>query len=218
MVSPDGKIVFATLGDGIVFGEISILNIAGNKNGNRRTANIRSVGYTDLFVLSKDDLWDALKEYPEAEKVLMEKGKQMLLKDNMIDTKLAEEQEKEKESDKDRLKRLDMNAEILMTRFARLYAEFNSTQMKLKQRLDKLENPNKKRESDAIAQKHAQKTLLIESMKMAVQSLEDEYSKNDNNLHLPNMHSNSISYQRHSINGDGFPSDFDRFKHRHSIY
>ena len=50
------------------FPQVSILNIPGNKTGNRRTANVRSVGYSDLFSLSKDDLWEALAEYPEAKK------------------------------------------------------------------------------------------------------------------------------------------------------
>jgi cyclic nucleotide gated channel alpha 3 len=68
VVADDGQTVFVTLADGAVFGEVSILNIPGNKTGNRRTANVRSVGYSDLFSLSKDDLWDALTEYPEAKR------------------------------------------------------------------------------------------------------------------------------------------------------
>ena len=89
VVAPDGVKVFVTLGEGVVFGELSIMNIPGSKMGNRRTANVRAKGYADLFTLSKDDLWEALEEYPEAKDVLMEKGRQILLKDNMIDEEKA---------------------------------------------------------------------------------------------------------------------------------
>lgn len=54
-----GKTILATLRAGSYFGEISILNM-GN-TGNRRTASVRSVGYSDLFCLNKEDLWDVLK-------------------------------------------------------------------------------------------------------------------------------------------------------------
>ena len=68
VVVDDGQEIYVTLGEGAVFGEVSILNIPGNKTGNRRTANVRSVGYSDLFSLNKDYLWEALSEYPEAKK------------------------------------------------------------------------------------------------------------------------------------------------------
>ena len=64
MVGDNGKTVLATLKPGSYFGEISILNMG--TSGNRRTASVRSVGYSDLFRLSKKDLWDVLKEYPAA--------------------------------------------------------------------------------------------------------------------------------------------------------
>jgi hypothetical protein len=64
---------------------LSILNIPGNKTGNRRTANIRSDGYSDLFVLNKHDLWQVLQDYPQAMTNILENGKALLRKDGLLD-------------------------------------------------------------------------------------------------------------------------------------
>lgn len=106
VVSDDGKVIFVTLSDGAVFGEISVLNIQGNKTGNRRTASVRSVGYSDLFCLSKNDLWDALQEFPEAKKNLMHKGQQLLRKDNLLDEDAARKEER-------RMQNMDKKIELI---------------------------------------------------------------------------------------------------------
>ena len=85
VVSDDAKIIFVTLKAGAFFGEISILNIPGIKTGNRRTANVRSVGYSELLRLTKNDLWEALVDYPENKNFLLEKGKAKLKKDNLLE-------------------------------------------------------------------------------------------------------------------------------------
>lgn len=69
----------------IIIPQVSVLEIAGNKTGNRRTANVRSLGYSDLFCLSKRDLWETLRDYPEARHSLMQRGCQLLRKDRLLD-------------------------------------------------------------------------------------------------------------------------------------
>ncbi|KAK4022302.1 hypothetical protein OUZ56_007775 [Daphnia magna] len=159
--SDDGKTVFVTLGAGSVFGEVSILNIAGNKTGNRRTANVRSVGYSDLFCLSKSDLWNALQEYPEGRKTLLERGRQLLLKDGLLDEEVNRRHQDECDSAKDRIDKLEMALDTLQTRFARLLAEYTSSQQTIKQRISKVEQQSQQPfpEIDAIVENNSAVTI-----------------------------------------------------------
>jgi len=71
----DGKWkVLSFLDEGQIFGELSVLRIPGNKSQNRRTATIRSVGFSELYRLRKNDLWGAILEYPNAKEKLIAKG------------------------------------------------------------------------------------------------------------------------------------------------
>ncbi|CAI5772133.1 cyclic nucleotide-gated cation channel alpha-3 [Podarcis lilfordi] len=143
VVADDGVTQFVVLSDGSYFGEISILNIKGSKSGNRRTANIRSIGYSDLFCLSKDDLMEALTEYPDAKKALEEKGRQILMKDNLIDEEAAKAGADPKDLE-EKIEKLEAALDILQTRFARLHGEYTASQAKVKQRLVKVETKVKK--------------------------------------------------------------------------
>uniref|UniRef100_A0A8C0YFV6 Cyclic nucleotide gated channel subunit alpha 1 n=1 Tax=Cyprinus carpio carpio TaxID=630221 RepID=A0A8C0YFV6_CYPCA len=138
VVADDGVTQFVVLSDGSYFGEISILNIKGSRAGNRRTANIRSIGYSDLFCLSKDDLMEALTEYPDAKAMLEEKGRQILMKDNLLDLELAKQGPDPKDMEEKVIK-IGSVLDDLQTRFARLFAEHEAAQSKLKKRVTKLE-------------------------------------------------------------------------------
>lgn len=138
VVADDGVTQFVVLSDGAYFGEISILGIKGSKAGNRRTANIRSVGYSDLFALSKDDLMEALTEYPEAKKALEEKGRAILLKDNLIDEEAANAGADPKDLE-EKVSTLETNLEVMQIKFARLMVDWTSNQNKIKQRIANME-------------------------------------------------------------------------------
>uniref|UniRef100_A0A8C1GYS2 Cyclic nucleotide gated channel subunit alpha 2b n=1 Tax=Cyprinus carpio TaxID=7962 RepID=A0A8C1GYS2_CYPCA len=133
VVADDGVTQFALLTAGGCFGEISILNIQGSKMGNRRTANIRSIGYSDLFCLSKDDLMEAVTEYPDAQKVLEERGREILRKQGLLDESTPQGGLVMDTDEK--VERLESSLDVLQARFARLLGEFTVTQSRLKQRI-----------------------------------------------------------------------------------
>lgn len=80
VVIPDSntgeEVVVASLSEGNYFGEISLLRLDEGKN--RRSADVRSVGYSELLCLSQKDLMEALEEYPDAKKVLESQGRDRL--------------------------------------------------------------------------------------------------------------------------------------------
>ncbi|XP_022087663.1 cyclic nucleotide-gated channel rod photoreceptor subunit alpha-like isoform X1 [Acanthaster planci] len=72
------SMVVATLSEGNYFGEISLLKL--DEGQNRRTADVVSLGYSELLCLSKKDLMQALVEYPDAKKVLEKHGRDRMEK------------------------------------------------------------------------------------------------------------------------------------------
>ncbi|KAM4019386.1 cyclic nucleotide-gated channel alpha-2 [Anomaloglossus baeobatrachus] len=138
VVGEDGITQYAILTSGSCFGEISILNIEGSKMGNRRTANIRSIGYSDLFCLSKDDLMEALIEYPDAKNILEERGKEILIKEGLLD-ETKEKNAMRGKSSEEKVELLETNLDLLHTRFARLLREYSNAQQSLKQRVSLIE-------------------------------------------------------------------------------
>uniref|UniRef100_A0A3P8X1T5 Cyclic nucleotide gated channel subunit alpha 2 n=1 Tax=Cynoglossus semilaevis TaxID=244447 RepID=A0A3P8X1T5_CYNSE len=136
VVGEDGVTQFAVLTAGSCFGEISILNISGSKMGNRRTANIRSLGYSDLFCLSKHDLMEALQEFPYARAQLEQRGRDILQKEGLLeDMNVSAGEELE-----GKVERLETSLDRLQTCLARLQSEFNSSQLRLKRRITALEH------------------------------------------------------------------------------
>ena len=84
MVEEDGCII-KEFRKGDYFGEISVLNVHKHQ---RRTAFVRSMGYSNLLCLSQKNLMDVLKHYPRTREILTQKGKSRLeeiAKDPLVD-------------------------------------------------------------------------------------------------------------------------------------
>jgi len=58
-----------------------LLALAG---GNRRTADVRSKGFSQLFLLSKNDFDETMAEYPDVQKLLKKKAKYVINFNNFI--------------------------------------------------------------------------------------------------------------------------------------
>ena len=95
------KKVLVTLGQGSVFGEIALLGVDGM---NKRTADVVSRGFSNLFVLQKDDLEMVLKDYPDAKQILNVRARR-LMKENEARCQ-REHQERQRQNEKNELRNL----------------------------------------------------------------------------------------------------------------
>ncbi|KAL7838877.1 hypothetical protein AOLI_G00272810 [Acnodon oligacanthus] len=116
VVADDGVTQFALLTAGGCFGEIR-----GSKMGNRQTANMRSIGYSALFCLSKEDLMEAVTEYPDAQKVLEERGREILKKQGLLDESAAAGGLGVMDTE-EKLEPLEASLDIFQTRFWQILA------------------------------------------------------------------------------------------------
>ncbi|XP_072319374.1 cyclic nucleotide gated channel subunit alpha 1a [Eucyclogobius newberryi] len=160
VVADDGVTQFVVLGSGSYFGEISILNIKGSKAGNRRTANIRSIGYSDLFCLSKDDLMESLTEYPDAKGMLEEKGRQILLKDGLIDLDPANIKPEVKELE-EKVNKLYGTMDLMHLKIKKILVNYDSTETALKHRLSDLERMT----GEEVEDEEDEESQRVEEMK-----------------------------------------------------
>jgi len=90
-------------------------------------------------VLSKEDLWNALTEYPEAKQKLIEKGRQMLRKDNLLDEELAKQQDLLELTAEQKLERLEKCLDETTQQLRSMMENFNTLQLELKKRITKAE-------------------------------------------------------------------------------
>lgn len=144
VVADDGITILTVLTDGGYFGEISILNLS--SFGNRRTANVRSVGYSELFCLSKTDLLEAIMEYPEARAALEERGRNTLMNDSTLKESELMSMSMNRmggsggsEGLKRRMAEMENNITQMNERFASLIGEYSTAQMKLRKKVRALE-------------------------------------------------------------------------------
>jgi CRP-like cAMP-binding protein len=74
VVSEDGNEVYASLSQGSVFGEVSLLSGL-IKADQKRTNTVRSQSYAELFTLSKQDFQEVLENFPLAKQAVVARSR-----------------------------------------------------------------------------------------------------------------------------------------------
>uniref|UniRef100_A0A8R1DVL1 Cyclic nucleotide-binding domain-containing protein n=1 Tax=Caenorhabditis japonica TaxID=281687 RepID=A0A8R1DVL1_CAEJA len=74
VIDDDTGIELDQLKEGSTFGELSIVHVKGNLLGDRRSVSLRSLGFSDVYVLHQDDVSKLLQEYPEDRALLLNNG------------------------------------------------------------------------------------------------------------------------------------------------
>ncbi|KAK6111074.1 Cyclic nucleotide-binding domain family protein [Brugia pahangi] len=144
-VSDDGKVILGILKEGAVFGQLAILNLSGKCGGKKHTMAIRSVGYTDVYILRQEDVNDVLQEYPLARRNLTQKAIKMLRDDGFWNNTIINA-EKVYGSTSILEEQLDEIAETINTlsdEINRLYEMLDNMSLDFKQRLTRLESAYK---------------------------------------------------------------------------
>ncbi|CAJ0584438.1 unnamed protein product, partial [Mesorhabditis spiculigera] len=73
------------LNEGSTFGELSVVRVAGNMLGDRRAVSVRSVGFSDIYILAQEDVSAVLVDYPTMRDHLYEKAREMLRAKLLLD-------------------------------------------------------------------------------------------------------------------------------------
>ncbi|CAO4375882.1 unnamed protein product [Caenorhabditis nigoni] len=74
------------LNEGATFGELSIVHVKGNLLGTRRCVSLQSVGYSDIYVLYRDDVTRLLQEFPQEYKTIVMNAREMLHSRGLLET------------------------------------------------------------------------------------------------------------------------------------
>ncbi|PAV60280.1 hypothetical protein WR25_07139 [Diploscapter pachys] len=90
VVRDEDDFIMETLREGATFGELSVIHIKGNKLGARRTVSLRSVGYSDVYILNQDDVTSILHEYPKDRLILLNTARSMLEARELLDKDVGE--------------------------------------------------------------------------------------------------------------------------------
>ncbi|KAL3982717.1 Cyclic nucleotide-binding domain family protein [Acanthocheilonema viteae] len=146
-VSDDGKVVLGILKEGAVFGQLAILNLSEKIGCNKHTMAIRSIGYTDVYILRQEDVNDVLQEYPLARRNLTEKAIQMLRDDGYWNNTIAIEKKVYGSTStlEEQLDEIGKTINALGDEINRLYEMFDNMSSDFKQRLTRLEGAYKTR-------------------------------------------------------------------------